>query len=184
MSSREQSPRRAPARRGPGRGRRDPARDQHSVGPRIRIRRTRHSPERRGLRRAGHHDRGGSVGGRLGARGPEPRAARCGGAPGDRVRSRRTEWKTIGAVLRLATTASACTYYGPFYLARRYYDRATPTAPYVADKPDPTAVANFNKSIDYSKKLIADYPKSKWVDDAYLLWARSLLGRDDPIGTV
>src|SRR5262245_23395821 len=184
MSSREQGPRGAPERRGPGRGRRDPARDQHSLGPRIRIRRTRHSPERGGLRRAGHHHGGGRAGGRLGARGLDPRAARGDGAPGDRVSSRRPAWKKIVAILLLASTTSSCAYYNTFYLARRYYDRATPNMPYVADKPDPTAVANFNKSIDYSKKLIAEYPKSKWVDDAYLLWARSLLGRDDPIGTV
>ena len=43
---------------------------------------------------------------------------------------------------------------------------------------------NFNKSIDYSKKVIGQYPKSKWVDDAYLLWARSLLGKEDPRQTV
>jgi tetratricopeptide (TPR) repeat protein len=100
------------------------------------------------------------------------------------VRIRRPEGKTIVAALLLASTTVSCAYYNTFYLARRYYDRATPAAPYVIDKPDAAAVTNFNKSIDYSKKLIADYPKSKWVDDAYLLWARSLLGRDDPIGTV
>jgi tetratricopeptide (TPR) repeat protein len=43
---------------------------------------------------------------------------------------------------------------------------------------------NYTKAIDYSKKVLANYPKSKWVDDAYLLWARALLGRDDPRETV
>jgi TolA-binding protein len=100
------------------------------------------------------------------------------------VTSRRPAWKTIVFALLLVETTASCAYYNTMYLARRYYDRATPNAPYVSEKPDPSAVANFNKSIDYSKRLIADYPKSKWVDDAYLLWARSLLGRDDPIGTV
>jgi len=101
------------------------------------------------------------------------------------VTSSRCGWKTaVAFALLVATTTSSCAYYNTMYLAKRYYERATPGAPYVIDKPDPTAVANFSKSIDYSKKLIADYPKSKWVDDAYLLWARSLLGRDDPIGTV
>jgi hypothetical protein len=31
---------------------------------------------------------------------------------------------------------------------------------------------------------MAQYPKSKWVDDAYLMWAKALLGKDDPIQTV
>jgi TolA-binding protein len=45
-------------------------------------------------------------------------------------------------------------------------------------------VTSFNKCIDLSKKLLVQYPKSKWVDDAYLLWARALLGKDDPLQTV
>ena len=40
----------------------------------------------------------------------------------------------------------------------------------------PQSQQAYNKSIEYSKKLLAQYPKSKWVDDAYLLWARALLG--------
>jgi len=90
----------------------------------------------------------------------------------------------FGLLLLLATSASSCAYYNTFYLARKYYDRATNGAPYVPEKPDGTQGANFSKSIEYSKKLIASYPKSKWVDDAYLLWARSLIGKDDPIQTV
>ena len=83
-----------------------------------------------------------------------------------------------------ATTLSSCAYYNTYYLARKYYDRGTNGAPYVVEKPDGAAVGNFNKSIEYSKKLLASYPRSKWVDDAYLLWARSLIGKDDPIQTV
>lgn len=76
---------------------------------------------------------------------------------------------------------SSCAYYNTFYLARRYYDRATDGLPYVIEKAEPATAQNYNKSIDYSKKVIGIYPKSKWVDDAYLLWARALIGRDDPI---
>ena len=88
---------------------------------------------------------------------------------------------TLGA---LSLLASSCAYYNTMYLARRYYDKATAGVPYVAEKADPTAAANFGKSIDYAKKVIALYPKSKWVDDAYLLWARALMGREDPSQTV
>ena len=87
-------------------------------------------------------------------------------------------------IVLLAAVTTSCAYYNTFYLARKYYDRATGGAPYLADKPDGSAVPNFNKSIEYSKKLLASYPKSKWVDDAYLLWARSLIGKDDPIQTM
>ena len=88
------------------------------------------------------------------------------------------------AVALLAATAASCAFYNTFYKAKDYYSKATLGAPYVLDAPDGTSVSNFGKSIDYSKKLLAGYPKSKWVDDAYLLWARGLLGKDDPLQTM
>jgi TolA-binding protein len=83
----------------------------------------------------------------------------------------------------LAVLASSCAYYNTLYLARKYYFKGTGGLPYPVDKRDPAAGPNFTKAIDFSKKVMANYPKSKWVDDAYLLWARSLLGRDDPLET-
>ena len=78
----------------------------------------------------------------------------------------------------------SCAYYNTFYIARKYYDRATNGLPYRVDHTDSPDVGNINKSIDYSKKLLANFPKSKWVDDAYLLWARGFLAKDDPLQTV
>ena len=89
-----------------------------------------------------------------------------------------------GTIVALATVTTSCAYYNTFYLARKYYDRATDGQPYLPDKADASTIPNFNKSIDYSKKLLASYPKSKWVDDAYLMWARSLIAKDDPLQTV
>lgn len=88
------------------------------------------------------------------------------------------------AGLLLASLASSCAYYNTFYLAKKYYDTGTNHMPYLVDKPVSVDQASFNKSIDYSKKVIAQYAKSKWVDDAYLLWARALLGKDDPLQTI
>ncbi len=79
---------------------------------------------------------------------------------------------------------SSCAYYNTFYLARRNYERALAGKPYPIEKSTGVQTANLTKAIDYSKKVIAQYPKSKWVDDAYVLWARSLLGKDDPLQTV
>lgn len=86
----------------------------------------------------------------------------------------------VVALLVLAGTLGSCAYYNTFFMAKRYYNQATLGAPYIVDKGDPAQVPNFNKSIDYSKKLIGNYPKSKWVDDAVLLWAKGLIGKDDP----
>lgn len=90
----------------------------------------------------------------------------------------------LGGLAIVAAGAASCAYYNTFYLARRYYDRATEGQPYAIDKASVATSPNFTKSIDYAKKVIANYPKSKWVDDAYLLWARGLLGKDDPLETV
>src|SRR5262245_10895955 len=99
-------------------------------------------------------------------------------------RRARRHGSLLGLVLVLVPLLSSCAYYNTFYLARRYHERGNNGQPYPVEKPDPAAVQNLNKSIEYSKKLIASYPKSKWVDDAYLLWAKALLGKDDPIQTV
>jgi TolA-binding protein len=90
----------------------------------------------------------------------------------------------LGALVALTLAASSCAYYNTFYLARKYYDVAAARQPYVMDRVGAPDNQNFNKSIDYAKKVLSQYPKSKWVDDAYLLWARGLLGKDDPGQTI
>jgi TolA-binding protein len=92
--------------------------------------------------------------------------------------------RRVFLLLVLAALASSCAYYNTFYLARKYYFIGTAGLPYPVDKRDANLATNFTKAIEFSKKVMANYPKSKWVDDAYLLWARSLLGRDDPLQTV
>ncbi len=87
-------------------------------------------------------------------------------------------------LLLLAFTASSCAYYNTFHLARKYYFRATEGAPYLVERQGGAQAQNFTRSIDYSKKVLGNYPTSKWVDDAYLLWARGLIGREDPLQTV
>src|SRR5262245_23234976 len=84
----------------------------------------------------------------------------------------------------LAALLSSCAYYNTFYLARKYYFKATDGQPYEVDREGTTQRQNYNKSSDYSKKLLGVYPKSKWVDDAWLLWAAALVGTDDPLKAI
>jgi tetratricopeptide (TPR) repeat protein len=84
----------------------------------------------------------------------------------------------------LAALAGSCAYYNTFYLARRYYYRATDGQPYDVGRASSAQAQNYTKAIDYSKKVLGTYPKSKWVDDAYLMWAKGLIGRDDPLQSV
>jgi TolA-binding protein len=90
----------------------------------------------------------------------------------------------IALVTGLALLTSSCAYYNTFYLAKRYFMKATAGQPYPIDKPDASQSANYQKAADLSSKVVTDYSKSKWADDAYLMWARSLLGRDDPLKAV
>jgi TolA-binding protein len=89
--------------------------------------------------------------------------------------------RALLALALASALATSCAYYNTMYMARKYYFRATTGAPYVVDKNDSPDISTINKSMEYSKKLIANYPKSKWVDDAYLLWARGFLLKNDPI---
>ena len=88
------------------------------------------------------------------------------------------------AVLVLLGVTASCAYYNTFYLARKYYMKATDGQPYEVDRDGTTQRANYTKSADYAKKLLGVYPKSKFVDDAWLMWARTLLGTDDPLKAV
>lgn len=84
----------------------------------------------------------------------------------------------------LASLASSCAYYNTFFLARRYYFKATSGAPYELERQGGGTAQQYSRSIDYSKKVLGQYSKSKWVDDAYLMWAKNLIGRDDPLQTI
>lgn len=91
--------------------------------------------------------------------------------------------RLVAALLLVGTTAS-CAYYNTFYLARKYYLKATLGQPYEVDREGTAQRGNYTKSGDYAKKLLGVYPRSKWVDDAWLMWARTLLGTDDPLKAV
>ena len=91
--------------------------------------------------------------------------------------------RIVAALLLVSVTAS-CAFYNTFYLARRYYMKATDGQPYEVDRDGTTQRTNYTKSADYSKKLLGEYPKSKFVDDAWLMWARVMVGTDDPLKAV
>ena len=99
-------------------------------------------------------------------------------------RCQRRTVPTLAALALLVVLGSSCAYYNTYYLAKRYYTTACAGLPYALEKPDGSQTGNYQKAIDYSKKVIATYPGSKWVDDAYLIWAQSLLGKEDPLQSV
>jgi TolA-binding protein len=76
---------------------------------------------------------------------------------------------------------AGCAYYNTFYHAKKYYKQAE-KAEQVAiatGKPARQASDLYKQSIDKCKKVIEDYPDSKWQDDAHLLMAKAYYGRGD-----
>ncbi len=96
----------------------------------------------------------------------------------------RSRLAQLAVLLLLAGFTASCAYYNTFYLARKYYMKATDGQPYEVDREGSSQRPNYNKSADYSKKVLGVHPRSKWVDDAWLMWARTLIGTDDPLKAV
>jgi TolA-binding protein len=73
-----------------------------------------------------------------------------------------------------------CAYYNTFYLAKRYYGDAQRAQERAAtDSPTPDAVSKYDATIRQCNKVLTDYPKSKWADDAWYLLGVSFYGKGD-----
>ena len=94
--------------------------------------------------------------------------------------SRRALFGRLLGLALLVALLPGCVYYNTLYLAKRYYNRSFQDVPYALDKSDLSNTAQFPRTIELSKKALARYPRSKYRDDAYVLWAKSLIGSDDP----
>ena len=88
--------------------------------------------------------------------------------------------KRFACGLLILALLPGCVYYNTLYLAKRYYNRSFDEVPYALDKNDLSSTPQFPRSIELSKKALVGYPRSKYADDAYLLWAKNLIGSDDP----
>jgi len=81
--------------------------------------------------------------------------------------------------------SAGCAYYNTFYLAKRYYregqkeqDRS------VSDVVAMGAATKFDQAARQCMKVVTEYPKSKWVDDATFLLGASLYGKGDYVGAI
>ncbi|HEX7077733.1 MAG TPA: tetratricopeptide repeat protein [Candidatus Eisenbacteria bacterium] len=92
--------------------------------------------------------------------------------------------RLLGIVL-LALVASGCAYYNTFYLAKRYYKEGQKAEEKsVSESTSPEALAKYESTIRQCTKVIADYPKSKYVDDALYLMGAALYGKGDYTGSI
>ena len=80
----------------------------------------------------------------------------------------------------LLLLSSGCAYYNTFYLARRYYRDAQKEQEHsISDEASVAAKTKYDQTVRQCTKVITEYPKSKWVDDATYLLAASLYGKGD-----
>jgi len=88
-------------------------------------------------------------------------------------------------VLVVAATGAGCAYFNTFHSARKSFAAAESQ---MAGQQDPEARATasaaglYDKAIEGGAKVVRQYSKSKWVDDAVLLIGRSLLGKGEYAG--
>src|SRR6267143_5341600 len=85
----------------------------------------------------------------------------------------------------LLVTFTGCAYYNTFYLAKRSYkDGQKAEERNVTDAPSPDASAKYDVTIRQCAKVLVDYPKSKWVDDALYYMAAAMYGKGDYPGAI
>src|SRR5687767_7703860 len=80
---------------------------------------------------------------------------------------------------------AGCAYYNTFYLAKRYYKDAKKEQERSGlDAPAVNAAAKYDQVVRQCMKILTEYPKSKWVDDATFLMGASLYGKGDYTGAI
>ena len=85
----------------------------------------------------------------------------------------------------LLVTFTGCAYYNTFYLARRWYKEGQRAQErWVPDSPSPDAMMKYDAVVRQCAKILVEYPKSKWVDDALYYMGASMYGKGDYPGAI
>ncbi|MDI6809678.1 MAG: tetratricopeptide repeat protein [Candidatus Eisenbacteria bacterium] len=82
--------------------------------------------------------------------------------------------------LLLLLFASGCAYFNTFYHARKYYNQAAESQRKSGlERASPGEANLYNKSLEKCTKVITQYPKSRWVDDAAYLMGLCYFARGE-----
>src|SRR6185295_13365237 len=91
--------------------------------------------------------------------------------------------RILGLVLLLVI--SGCAYYNTFYLAKKYNREAVRAQEKsLSDEPSPEAASKYELVIRQCNKILTEYPKSKWVDDASYMMGAAMYGKRDYDGAL
>ena len=85
---------------------------------------------------------------------------------------------TLGLLLLLA--GGGCAYYNTFYLAKKNYREGNKAQERsLSEAPAQEAIGRYDVVIRQCQKVLSDYPKSKYVDDAAYMMGASYYGKGD-----
>ncbi len=74
----------------------------------------------------------------------------------------------------MVLACASCAYYNTFFLAKKHYKQAERfRSERPDDQPTSSEIASYEKCIKQCSKVIAEYPNSKYVDDALFLMGKS-----------
>ncbi|NOZ56300.1 MAG: tetratricopeptide repeat protein [Calditrichaeota bacterium] len=80
----------------------------------------------------------------------------------------------LSVALGGALLASGCAYYNTFYNAKQYYKKAEEQRlKRRTDRPTQAELENYKKAVEKAGKVIQNYPKSRYVDDAVMLMGKA-----------
>lgn len=96
---------------------------------------------------------------------------------------RTPKWGPLGlGLLGLAILTAGCAYFNTFYLAKKYYREGQKAQERsILESVAPEASAKYEMTIRQCQKVLVDYPKSKWADDASFLLSAATFGKGDNV---
>lgn len=98
----------------------------------------------------------------------------------------RARLSRLAAIGTIALLASGCAYFNTFYSAKKNFRDAELQRSQQVEDPEARAnsgqAALYDKAIEAASKVVIEYSKSKYVDDAMLLIGRSLLAKGEYVG--
>lgn len=83
-------------------------------------------------------------------------------------------------LLGLVILTAGCAYFNTFYLAKKHYREGQKAQERsILESVSPEAATRYDMTIRQCQKVLADYPKSKWADDASFLLSAATYGKGD-----
>ena len=91
--------------------------------------------------------------------------------------------RLVVPLLALAFATAGCAYFNTFYAAKKNFENAELQRSQQYEDREARANAGqaalYDQAIQGASKVVVEYPRSKWVDDALLLIGRSLLAKGE-----